>query len=412
MIKVGRYTAGLLLLAVGAMLIMDQAMGGQHFQYLIQWWPVLFILWGTEYIILNVVYRNSDRRMKLDLFGVFMAVLFSGIVFSVTQPSYFADLWKKINFNFEFTGQLSAEKGIRIEKPTKKIQLESTENHIIIENENGNIVVKSGSVQEIEVQTVMWVDHATQEEANKIAEQSVIEVTNATSITIQAKGKSYGSGLKTKPKMNMTVIIPENREVNAELNTTNGDVAVIGLNVLDNVKLSTKNGDLDVEDIQGDVQAETLLGDITLSGIQGNVQADTKSGEYNVTKVTGNAVVSTLNGDIRIEDVGGEIKANTKNGDVTVNEATKALNIETLNGSIYAQTSSVGGNWDIYSAIGDLNITLPEEGSYEVKGSNSFGSMDTDLPFSIHKNEISGTIGTGEYTIHLETNNDIQVKKN
>lgn len=50
-IRVGRYTSSLLLMAVGILLIVDVFQNTEYMLQLLVWWPVIFVLWGLEYLI-------------------------------------------------------------------------------------------------------------------------------------------------------------------------------------------------------------------------------------------------------------------------------------------------------------------------------------------------------------------------
>ncbi|MNV76555.1 hypothetical protein D3C71_1699130 [compost metagenome] len=109
---------------------------------------------------------------------------------------------------------------------------------------------------------------------------------------------------------------------------------------------------------------------------------------------------------------GAELDLSTKNGNVNVNEAPSSLNLQSLNGVIEARSSSVQGDWNIYSAVGDINLYLPEIANYSLKGSSGYGNIESDLPeLTIDKKTITGIAGTGEYKIDVEGNSNLNVRK-
>lgn len=415
MIKAGRYTAALLLLTVGALLIWDQATGDVvHMQYLIQWWPILFIVWGVEYIILNIVYRKSDKRMKLDISGVFVSVLLSAIVFCVMQPSLVADLWKKFNFTINVDSSANVAEWEKFDKPVERISVDSGTEDLVVRNDFGDVVIQQGDGKQLEIETTMRID-ADRKEAERIAEESNIVVKQGKQLTIQAKGKSFGDGWKKYPKMDLVVTLPASLSVDVDVKVELGNIIVQGVQAANEVKLLTAKGDVDVEKVKvkGSVDAETMLGDVSLSAIEGHAVMNTKSGDLNVSHIAAGAEVSTLNGDIRIEEVAGDITADTKNGDIDVDSVDQNLNASTLNGNIYIASSKVGGDWTVESTIGDLELSLPEQGDYEVIGNTTIGSVDVgELPLHAEDTSISGVVGTGKYKIKLDATSSITLKKN
>jgi DUF4097 and DUF4098 domain-containing protein YvlB len=398
---------------VGALLIWDQATGDVvHMQYLIQWWPILFIVWGVEYIVLNMAYRKSDKRMKLDIGGVFVSVLLSAIVFCVTQPSLVADLWKKVNFKINIASDVNVAQWEKFEKPIKRIEVDSGTKNLVVRNDFGDVVIQKGDVKQLEIETTLRID-APRKEAEPIAEESNIHIEQGKQLTIQAQGKSFGNGWKKYPKMDLVITLPEAISVDVDVKVELGDIYVQGIQAPSEVKLLTAKGDVDVEKVKGSVNAETMLGDVSLTAIEGHAVMNSKSGDLNVSHITAGAEVSTLNGDIRIEEVSGDITADTKNGDIDVDSADQNLKASTLNGDVFIASSKVGGDWTVESTIGDLEISLPEAGDYEVVGNTTIGSVDVgDLPLQAEHNTISGIVGNGKYKIKLDATSSITLKNN
>lgn len=374
MVKVGRYTAALLLLSVGGLLIWDQATGSVSIRLLLQWWPVLFILWGLEFIVLSFLYRDG-KKFRLDFAGVFVAVLISGIVFGVSQPSYLKELWH--NIDLSDVGNYSEQSGARIDKDTEFVQLDPGTQRLVVNNPNGSVVLRKGpAVDRIAVDTVIWIDTVSEQEARHIAEQSELKVNPGQTVSLTANGQTYGASGKRKPKMNFVITLPEHRELDVELKLVNGDIEAEDIPIRDELKISTNNGQVKVANAGGDI------------------------------------VANTLNGAIEIRDADGNVRAETKNGNITVEGVERSVDLETLNGDIEVRAVHVGGDWNLYTAIGDILVALPEEGDYTVDGSNTFGSIASELPLDINENMIYGMVGAGTYSIRLETIKDIQVKKN
>jgi hypothetical protein len=83
-----------------------------------------------------------------------------------------------------------------------------------------------------------------------------------------------------------------------------------------------------------------------------------------------------------------------------------------LNGRINIRSNDFGGDWDIYSAVGDIDLYLPLTGNYTVEGSSGYGDIVTDLPgLVIDKKNLSGQIGTGEFKLRVDGNSNLNVSK-
>ncbi|MFD2880779.1 DUF4097 family beta strand repeat-containing protein [Paenibacillus rhizoplanae] len=90
--------------------------------------------------------------------------------------------------------------------------------------------------------------------------------------------------------------------------------------------------------------------------------------------------MSTAVGNITAYDSGDTLDLSTKNGNVEVSGARAKLHAESLNGRISVRSGDFGGDWDIYSAVGDIELFLPLTGNYTVEGSSGYGDIVTDLP--------------------------------
>lgn len=161
----------------------------------------------------------------------------------------------------------------------------------------------------------------------------------------------------------------------------------------------------------GDVSAKTLNGDVELYRIFGEAQIDTQGGNIKGRGITGKVALSTLVGDITLTEAQDGIGVHTKNGNIRVNGVPLDLKAESLNGKIDISSRLVGGDWDVYSAVGELRVELPEDGNYELEGSSGYGDIFTELPFVVDHKEIHGTLGTGEFKLKIDGNSDLYVNK-
>jgi DUF4097 and DUF4098 domain-containing protein YvlB len=178
------------------------------------------------------------------------------------------------------------------------------------------------------------------------------------------------------------------------------------------VKLQTGNGNLKLWDVIGDVTAKTLNGTVELYRIFGDVKADTQGGSMKGSRISGNAALSTFVGNISLVGAEGDVDVSTRNGNITLDGALSKLHAESLNGSLTLSTKEIGGDWNVYSAVGELHVHIPEQGSYKLEASSSYGSISSNLPFFIENKVLKGISGEGEYSLKIEGNSDIYVNKN
>ena len=180
------------------------------------------------------------------------------------------------------------------------------------------------------------------------------------------------------------------------------DVTIDVVNTPDSVKIKTKYpenknyGGRNREDNAASVEytltvprranlegAELVNGSLDVEGIQGDVQA------------------SLVNGTVRAEGLGGEVKLSTVNGGIEANVATldgaKTVNLNSVNGSIV--------------------LVVPSGASADVKASTLHGSITNDFGLTVEDGQyvghnLSGQIGSGGTRVRLNNvNGSIAIKR-
>lgn len=104
-------------------------------------------------------------------------------------------------------------------------------------------------------------------------------------------------------------------------------------------RVTTQNGEVDVEDVTGDVHASSLNGRVSVSGVDGVVVAESSNGDVRVRGTRGVARATTTNGGVDVEvaalDADGEYRS--ANGDVVVRvdpALAARVDLETGNGEV------------------------------------------------------------------------------
>src|SRR5690554_5817908 len=85
MIKVGKYTAALLLVVVGGFLLIDLTTNSEFTNELINWWPAIIIALGIEYLLLSSIYRGPDRKLRFAIGSLILSVVLSIAVICYTS---------------------------------------------------------------------------------------------------------------------------------------------------------------------------------------------------------------------------------------------------------------------------------------------------------------------------------------
>jgi DUF4097 and DUF4098 domain-containing protein YvlB len=407
--KAGRYTAALLLITVGGAVIADKLTGMKLVPLLIEWWPVLFISLGLEYIFYNMKYKEQENQLKLDVTGVVFAVVISAVVIVATQS---ASVFK--NFEFSMDNPFASFGDARkFEKGITAIALPAAVDQLKLDNTTGNVTLQSGAVDQIQVELTVYVNLDDESEAAQIAQDSKLEhQVSGNTLTIKAAGKEYQSRFigKQKPRMDLVVTMPEKQKLDMELVLTNGKVVASRLPIKERFTAQTTNGEILVSALEGTVSLETTNGHIGAKQTTGIIGIEATNGKVDIESHNGNAKLNSTNGKVVVKAVTGAVEAETTNGSIEVDGAAKSLRAHTTNGSVEISASVVEGDWDVETDHGKIELKLPSKGNYKVVGETGLGSIKSELPFTVNKKSIQGSIGAGTHTVKLETNGSIDIR--
>ncbi|WP_458121308.1 DUF4097 family beta strand repeat-containing protein [Paenibacillus sp. Z6-24] len=412
-IRVGRITASLLWIAVGILVFLDQWTNGGQLLWLLKWWPVILIVWGVEYIIFYVLSRRRLFRLRMDIRGMLIALLAAVSIFLVTEQNQYLYLWSRVSLDLTAaSAEFSEASGTRTELDNITVPITEETDELNVEGINGDLLIHSGNVDQIQIRPVVWVDEVEREEAKTIALSTKINATEGREIDIRPETLSYGESSNRQPRVNMEITVPASRHFDINVQTTNGKIMMSNIEALRSISVRSGNGGLVLRDLLGDVKAQTTNGNMQITSILGNVNADTNQGTFRANDISGAARLYTQVGDISLTGGLGDIDVNTRNGNIFVDEANFEIRAETLNGNIELRSISIGGDWSVYSAVGVINLYLPATGNYKIAGSNSYGTIRTDLPLEVKNKTISGTFGTDDHTVRVDGNGDLNVLHN
>jgi hypothetical protein len=145
---------------------------------------------------------------------------------------------------------------------------------------------------------------------------------------------------------------------------------------------------------QTDLGLTTHNGAVSIANIIGKVNATTHNGKVTTEKVSGTTVLRTHNGSVICREISGDAQLKTHNGSVK---------------TFYSKAAPSICDISIVTHNGSIEFAAPPELSAQVDASTHNGSINTDLPITVagkvSKNKLTGTIGTGQGKLHLETHN-------
>ena len=214
---------------------------------------------------------------------------------------------------------------------------------------------------------------------------------NAQKLAEEVKVKLISSGNKLTAKIEKPKLVP-GKHISVSLDVTVPNQT--------NTDLTTHNGALKIKNLTGQLNGTTHNGKVTAEKISGTTKFETHNGKIVCKEIAGNTQLQTHNGSVVCEEVSGDIKLRTHNGNAK---------------AFYSTAAPPVCNVSIVTHNGGVSLTAPPNFSAKVEASTHNGSIDTDLPITVTgkvtKRKLTGTIGTGEGELYLETHNgSIKIK--
>jgi DUF4097 and DUF4098 domain-containing protein YvlB len=180
--------------------------------------------------------------------------------------------------------------------------------------------------------------------------------------------------------------------------------------------ISSSNGKIQVEDVDGDARLHTSNGSVRIVRIKGEVEARTSNGTIEAEQVDGNLNLHTSNGSIRAETRHGSFEGTTSNGSITARlndpATTWPVRADSSNGHIDLTVDATQLP-EVRASTSNSSILLrvPASANARVRASTSHSSITSDfdgLQTSADRrrhSELHGTIGGGGPLIDLTSSN-------
>lgn len=202
--------------------------------------------------------------------------------------------------------------------------------------------------------------------------------------------------------------------------TKNGSVTIIGADTNDiTVKAyysargsSRANAEQRVNELRTDVslQGSTL----NVVGVFPSTTISNESIRYEVTvpRKLG-ARVSTSNGRVDAQGVQGKVDISTSNGSVEIlgDTGPEELLVRTSNGRIVVKAAPQGGRYDLRTSNGSVQVALPEKLGVTLRANTSNGSVDLGYGQwlfqggQISNRSVNATLGDGKLILDITTSN-------
>ncbi len=147
-----------------------------------------------------------------------------------------------------------------------------------------------------------------------------------------------------------------------------------------NVDLETRGGSINVDDLEGNVTANTSGGSLLFGRIAGDVDARTSGGSIRLDRSSGSAILNTSGGSIRAGEVEGDLEARTSGGSLSISDVKGSLVAVTSGGSISARMSQPPRKAShLETSGGSVTLDLHSRAAVSLDASTSAGHVTTDF---------------------------------
>lgn len=431
----------LILIAIGVVWLLiytDHISAEQFWGWYAHWWPGILILAGLA--LLGEWMLDLRRNVPVRRHGpgglIFLLVILG--LFAAAAHHLGAVNWD--NDNPDFINMFSGQQEHDMDQAALESQIPVNAS-IEIDNPRGDVSISAAEGSSVIVQPHEVAYAHSDRDAQKIFSGEAAHLNiSGSAVTVRSGGDNRG-------RVNLTVTVPATAHVT--VNAARGDVTVSGLN--SGISINSEHGDTHLSEINGPIVAHLSNSrhDFSAHQVNGDITADGNTNDVTLSEIKGRVTINgEIFGDVHIESVSGGLMIHTSvtdvdmaslPGDMTldsdelhVNQATGAVHVNTrakdvdLN-QIYGDTAvqdrdgtiaiEPAGPYAIQAQNnkGDVEITLPPNGTGNVTGHTHNGDVVTDFPLSVTGDQdktVSGKIGSGGPRIDLSAENgDLHIKK-
>jgi len=210
-------------------------------------------------------------------------------------------------------------------------------------------------------------------------------------VRIELLGKHGYWGHRRDRRVNLTINLPRENEVNASGHSVNFGFK----NLVSSIRASTMSGDIALEGGNGKVDLESVSGDVVVNGASGKLHLSSVSGDIDANATAKHFDAKSVSGDIEANiGMSERIELETVSGDIDIRLGLAddaRLDADTVSGDIEVQfeNEELNASFDIETGPGgDIRNLLSDEES--TRSSVFSGSLEFEL-------------GQGDGTVRLET---------
>lgn len=292
-------------------------------------------------------------------------------------------------------------KSIKLSSSFIDINLTSEEREDIYVNYHGRI--RSNIIPTLQVKDrdgILFIELVSNANSYSVSESNVVlEVFLPTAFTGHISIESSSGD----------ITVSNLKEASLDIDNSSGDV-IVSNHKGDDINIRTSSGDIYLKNISAsDYYINASSGEISLDSLEGDkLLAKSSSGDISSSNSLLKGVeLTTSSGYVRLENLNSNNTfIETTSGNITSKESIGNFTLTSSSGGITLDNTSNYDNYHITSNSGDIDIKLPHDSNYFIKGSSSSGrytpSNNLDVRIN-NKGNFEATLGNGEKTINITT---------
>ena len=266
--RVGTVSMGIMLVAVGLLLLVSELIGLSGAMLILRWWPVILIILGIEILAFIFLSKEDQPKIKFDGLSIFLTIF----IILVSTGVYATHTFMTSDISNRFFNEVGFYKYESVFDKSYEIDLANVK-RLDIENSHGNVKVEKYEGNSIMIDAVILVKSNAEDTATQIAE-SIVQISEGQTATIKTKNEGFLLTNNTQVTVHYFVKVPKRLTYN--IKNSFGDIILEKL--AGDIKVEARFGKVDAINIEGDVQIENSHRDITMRNITGRVEANNEHG--------------------------------------------------------------------------------------------------------------------------------------
>jgi Toastrack DUF4097 len=216
--------------------------------------------------------------------------------------------------------------------------------------------------------------------AREVAANTIVDLRGDTLI-VEAPNVTGGWLFRRFPRLRVTIRVPLDSTLAVKV--ASADARCRGRYATGQV--TTASGDLQLEEVSGDLTINTASGDVSFERAGGEVRVNSASGDLRVGHAGGDVVIHSASGDLELGHMGGSVRATTASGDVRVGTASRGtVHVNSASGDVRVGVAAGTGVW--------LDLTTMSGSTRSDLAMNSAGPSETGAQLTLQVRTLSGDI--------------------